>query len=110
MAPNTPCSESAMAAGCPGRFTISDLPRTPAVWRDRIAVGVCCRPMLRRSSPNPGSSFSITPTIASGVRSRGDGPVPPVVKTSAAPSASHSSISAVRTVSTPSGTMRRTIS
>ena len=28
-----------MAAGLPGRLTISDLPRMPAVCRDRIAVG-----------------------------------------------------------------------
>src|SRR5947209_1822352 len=35
----TASRHSRIAAGLPGRFTMSDLPRIPAVWRDRIAVG-----------------------------------------------------------------------
>src|SRR4051794_4038997 len=36
---NTASRQSRMALGLPGRLTISDRPRTPAICRDRIAVG-----------------------------------------------------------------------
>ena len=49
----------------------------PAVWREKIAVGICSRLARRICSPKPGSSFSTTASVASGVRSRGAGPVPP---------------------------------
>ena len=42
------------------------------------------------------------------VQSRGDGPVPPVVSSRSTFSASHSPISATRTLSNPSGMTRRT--
>ena len=50
----------------------------------------------------------ITASVASGVQSRGDGPVPPVVSSKSTPASSHSPISASRTLSNPSGIIRRT--
>ena len=55
----------------------------PAVCRDRIAVGTCFRLSARIISPNPGISRVHAATVASGVKSRGAGPVPPVVKINA---------------------------
>ena len=66
--------QTSIEEGRPGRFTIRERPRIPAVWRERIAVGTCSRLTLRMSSPKPGNSFVITRRIASGVRSRGEGP------------------------------------
>lgn len=65
--------------GCPGRLTNRDDPRIPAVCRLRIAVGTFSKETFRISSPNPGIIFSHTSWVASGVTSRGAGPVPPVV-------------------------------
>ena len=47
-----------------------DLPRTPASWRDRIAVGTSARLACRIASPKPGRRLSITESNASGVWSR----------------------------------------
>ena len=70
-------------------------PRVPAIWRDRIAVGTSARLFERISSPKPGSTRSQTASVASGVTSRGAGPVPPVVRISGQRATSASSISAV---------------
>ncbi len=53
-----------------------------ATWRDRMAVGTSARLFERINSPNPGSNRSQTASVASGVTSRGAGPVPPVVRIS----------------------------
>jgi len=47
---------------------------------DKIAVGTLANETARIVSPNPGSSFSNTARVASGVTSRGETPVPPVVR------------------------------
>ena len=70
-------------AGRPGRLTISVEPRIPAVCRDRIAVGTCFKLSERINSPNPGIIRVHAATVASGVKSRGAGPVPPVVNINA---------------------------
>ena len=77
---------SAIAAGRPGKFTINDRPATPATARVKIAVGTFSKDFIRMISPNPGNSFSITARVASGVTSRIDGPVPPVVTINGSPS------------------------
>ena len=77
----SPCSVSAIDLGWPGKLMISVLPRITATWRDRIAVATKRRLMLRICSPKPGITLSATASVASGVTSRGDGPVPPVVST-----------------------------
>ena len=76
-----------MLLGRPGRFTTSAPPQTPAVCLERIAVGTCTSDTCRISSPNPGSILAQTCSVASGVTSRGAGPVPPVVTTRQQPSA-----------------------
>src|SRR5271157_560106 len=72
----------------PGRFTISLPLRTPATLRESAAVRVDFRPSARINSARPGTSFSRTARVASGVTSRGASPVPPVVKTASQSSAS----------------------
>jgi hypothetical protein len=76
-----PSSVSAIAFGWPGRLITSAWPRITATWRDRIAVGTNARLMRRICSPTPGISWVATASVASGVTSRGAGPVPPVVST-----------------------------
>src|SRR5205814_10332953 len=66
----TASRHSRIAAGLPGRLMMSDWPRTPAVCRDRIAVGTDRSDTCRISSPNPGNIFSQTASVASGVTSR----------------------------------------
>ena len=67
--------------------------RITATWRDRIAVGTNLRLTCRICSPKPGMTRSPTASVASGVTSRGAGPVPPVVRTRSQPSASTNSTS-----------------
>jgi hypothetical protein len=81
-----------MLFGRPGRLTTSVRPQMPAVCRERIAVGTFSSDTFRISSPNPGSSFAHTRSVASGVTSRGAGPVPPVVITRQQPAADNSRI------------------
>lgn len=71
-----------MALGFPGRFRMRDFPRVPAVERERMAVGTFSKLRIRMASPKPGSSRSRTARVASGVLSRAEGPVPPVVRMS----------------------------
>src|SRR3990172_8355206 len=87
IAGKTALRDSAMAEGFPGRFIMRDIPLTPAVWRDSIAVGTFFKDTERISSPKPGSIFLHTAAVASGVMSLGAGPVPPVVMTRAHPPA-----------------------
>ena len=65
----------------PGRLTMSELPRMPAICRDRIAVGTKLSDTARISSPKPSRILSQIDSVASGVTSRFAGPVPPVVTT-----------------------------
>ena len=95
IAANTASKHSPIALGLPGRLTIKDPPlgldRMPAVCRERIAVGTLESETWRINSPNPGSILSQTATVASGVTSRGAGPVPPVVIMRQHSCSSHSS-------------------
>ena len=60
-------------------------PRMPAAARESIARGVMARDAARMASGMPGVRRSQTARVASGVTSRGEKPVPPVVTTRAAP-------------------------
>jgi len=51
-----------------------------ATWRESIAVGTYLRLTARICSPKPGITLSAIARVASGVTSRGAGPVPPVVR------------------------------
>jgi hypothetical protein len=51
----------------------------PAVCLDSTAVGTYFKLIARICSPYPGSMREHTASVASGVTSRGEGPVPPVV-------------------------------
>lgn len=77
-----------MDLGLPGKFRIRQLPRIPAVCRERIAVGTYFNDMERIFSPKPGINLEHTASVASGVLSRGAGPVPPVVTTKQQPTVS----------------------
>ena len=91
--PFSPSSVSAIALGWPGRLMIRLRPRITATWRERMAVGTKCWLMRRICSPKPGITLSATASVASGVTSRGAGPVPPVVRMSEHPaSASPTSV------------------
>ena len=68
-----------MERGVPGRLRMRAVPLIPASCRERMAVGTCRREIARICSPKPGSSRVMTRRVASGVTSRGVGPVPPVV-------------------------------
>ncbi len=86
----------------PGRLTTTAPPSvTPASPRDSTAVAG--PPERRIASARPGSSSSISGRVASGVRSRGETPVPPLVSTTRAPASSAAEI-ASPTLVTPSGT------
>src|SRR5271166_1598802 len=69
-----------MLAGLPGKLTISVRPRIPATPLESIQWRVCSREPARSASAIPGASRSITARLASGVRSLGAKPVPPVVR------------------------------
>lgn len=103
MAGNTASRHSRMALGLPGRLTMRVLPRMPAVCRERMAVGTYWRLVARMSSPNPGIIFSHTASVASGVTSRGAGPVPPVVTIRQQPCTSAMSIICAESWSCSSG-------
>ena len=105
-AAKTASRHSLTALGDPGRLMISAEPRTPAVWRERIAVGTWGRETARIASPKPASSLSSTAAVASGVTSRGAGPVPPVVMTRQHPASSTSSTRVARISSGSSGMTR----
>ena len=106
VAPGRPSSVSAIAFGWPGRLMISARPRITATWRDRIAVGTNARPMRRICSPKPGISLVATASVASGVTSRGAGPVPPVVSTRSQRASSTSSRKVALIAASSSGIRR----
>ena len=85
---------------------ISARPRMTATWRDRIAVGTKARLIWRICSPKPGISLCATASVASGVTSRGAGPVPPVVSTRSQATSSTSSHSAALMPACSSGIRR----
>lgn len=72
----------------PGRLIIRLRPRMPAALRDRHPLGVMRMDSARIASGMPGVSRSTTSMVASGVMSRGEKPVPPVVSTRAMPRSS----------------------
>ena len=88
--PFKPPKVSVMDLGWPGKLMIKHLPRMTATCLDKIAVGTKRRLICRICSPKPGISLSATASVASGVTSRGEGPVPPVVKTKAQPASTSS--------------------
>ena len=53
-----------------------------------MAIGVTARDFVTMAIASPGASLSVTCLVASGVTSRGENPVPPVVKISPTPSSS----------------------
>lgn len=101
---NTAARQSATAAGLPGRLMMSEPPRVPAICRDKMAVGTTLSEAARINSPKPARMRWHTCAVASGVTSRRDGPVPPVVNTSTHRSSSHKHRSAESIRSTSSGT------
>ncbi len=96
---------STAALGLPGRFTTRVRPRMPATSRERQERSVMAREAARMASGMPGAMRSQTAVVASGVTSRSENPVPPVVSTSATSWATTSlSASSIRVRS--SGTTR----
>ena len=71
---------SIQAFGLPGRLIISVLPRMTDCARESIACLVNCIEAARTASAMPGTSRVATASVASGVVSRGENPVPPVVR------------------------------
>ena len=80
----TASSDSTAPLGLPGRLRIRLRPRVPQRARLRAENLVFLRPSERMSSGIPSTSRSQTARVASGVTSRADIPVPPVVSTSRA--------------------------
>ena len=94
---------SRTALGLPGRLTIRACLRMPAAARESMARGVIWRDCHRMASAMPGAGRSTTDRVASGVRSVGEKPVPPVVRIRSARSSSHRRFSSEARGSTPSG-------
>ena len=101
---NNSSSVSLIDLGDPGKLTIKQDPRVPAICLDRMAVGTYFRDMDLILSPKPGRTLSQTAFVASGVTSLGAGPVPPVVKMRVQPSSSLNSTRASDMSSMLSGT------
>jgi hypothetical protein len=68
----------------PGRFIIKVFFLIPLTPLERMALGVFFCPLILTISQNPGTFLSITLSVASGVTSLGESPVPPVVTTRSA--------------------------
>ena len=66
------------------------MPTNPRV---RSVVGIATREFARKASLKPGMSFSINGAVASGVTSKGERPVPPVVTIKSIPDSSAREIS-----------------
>ena len=86
-------------------MTIRVRPRMPAALRERQPRGVMRRLSARMASGIPRVSRSTTARVASGVMSRGEKPVPPVVSTREILSSSAQWISSAWIMSFSSGTM-----
>ena len=95
--------------GDPGRLITSAEFRTPATPRESAARGKLSIDKMRMRSAIPSALRSIIVRVASGVTSRGESPVPPVVRTRSQSPESHHSLSreAIATVSSVT-TSRRT--
>ena len=65
----------------PGRFIIRVPPRSPAMPRESIALSEVLSAAARIASGMPGATLLITASVASGVTSRLEKPVPPAVRT-----------------------------
>ena len=94
---------SSAAFSLPGRLTISVLPRMPAAPLERQPRGVILMLSARMASGMPRVSRSTTASVASGVTSRGEKPVPPVDSTRDTPSSSAHFISSLFIISGSSG-------
>ena len=70
---------SVAALALPGRLMMSVPPRRPAIPRESIPRGVICTLAARIVSAMPGATRFMTASVASGVTSRREKPVPPVV-------------------------------
>ena len=70
---------SMQAFGLPGRLMMSVFPRMTDAAREIIACGVIFSDAARIASAMPGTFLSATASVASGVVSLGEQPVPPVV-------------------------------
>ena len=81
------------------------MPRVPATARDSMARGVIFSPSVHMATGMAGISRSSTASVASGVTSRGDRPVPPVVTIRPIFFSSAQSRSAALICSFSSGTM-----
>ena len=90
------------AFSLPGKLTTYWKPFMPAAPREKTALGVSSRERRRRYSAMPGMARSQKAAVASGVLSRGAGPVPPVVRIQSAPGWRPRAAS---TDSSPSGTI-----
>ena len=75
--------------------------------RESIACGTAGTDALRIASPMPGTRRSQTAAVASGVRSVGVSPVPPVVTTNSMPGSAHTARSSSVSCASPSGTTSR---
>ena len=71
---------SIQALGLPGRLTIRVFLRITETARLSMARHVTAMLAARMASAIPGTVFSATSRVASGVMSRGAKPVPPVVR------------------------------
>lgn len=91
------------AFGLPGRLIISVRPRMTETARDSIARLVICMDAARMASAMPGTCLSATASVASGVTSRCEKPVPPVVKIKSGCLWSHNRMSSCSNLSRPSG-------
>ena len=80
----TDFNDASAPAGLPGRLSASELPMVPQSPRERAAKGVCFNPSARIISTTPSRRRSHTLAVASGVTSRVEIPVPPVVTTNRA--------------------------
>ena len=66
------------------QYIADSFPEARLAPRDSMARRVLCSAPIRIASASPGTSRSITFSVASGVTSRGANPVPPVVSTRSA--------------------------
>lgn len=72
---------SRTALTLPGRLTTREWPRMPASYLESAAIGVFARPVASMACTSPGQGFPKSGRVASGVTSRPENPVPPVVRT-----------------------------
>ena len=99
----TTCKFSTAPFGLPGRLMISVFLRMPVTILDNMACGVILRLAARMASARPGASRSMTARVASGVTSRGEKPVPPVVRMTSISPLSAQEISISRMADSSSG-------